>query len=208
MLFDIDGTLVDSTAVVERIWRTWATSRDIDVDEILRVCHGRRSQDTIARFLPPDRRAEATAELLRLELQDVDDVIALPGADEVLRSLAGDRWAAVTSGSRVLMESRLRAARLPIPSVLVAGEDVRDGKPDPEGYLQAAARLEKDIRRCLVIEDAPAGVEAGLASGARVLAVATTHERRALGRAEVVVPDLTACVLEHGARGLVLTAPS
>jgi hypothetical protein len=118
ILFDIDGTLVDSTAVVERIWRTWATSWDIDVAEILRVCHGRRSQDTIALFLPLDRRAEATEELAQLELQDVEDVedvVALPEADEMLRSLAAERSAAVTSGSRELMEARLGAANLAIP---------------------------------------------------------------------------------------------
>ena len=103
------------------------------------------------------------------------------------------------------MEARLDAANLPIPSVRVVGEDVSHGKPDPEGYVNAAARLEKDIQRCLVIEDAPAGLEAGLASGARVLAVATTHERQAVSRGEFVVPDLASCVLEQMAHGLVVT---
>ena len=206
ILFDIDGTLVDSTAVVERIWRTWARRRGLDAAEILRVCHGRRSQDTVAQFLPREQQAEATDELLQLELQDVEDVVALPGAAALLGSLPGDRWAAVTSGSRELMAARLGAADLPVPSVLVAGDDVSHGKPDPEGYLAAAARLEKDIRRCLVIEDAPAGLAAGLASGARLLAVTTSHEPSELTRAEVVVRNLTSCVVEHSPHGLVVTA--
>jgi sugar-phosphatase len=197
--------LVDSTAVVERIWRTWATSWDIDVAQILRVCHGRRSQDTIALFLPVGQQAVATEQLAQLELQDVEDVVAMPGADEMLRYLAADRWAAVTSGSRELMEARLDAANRRSPRswwlVRMSATATRSG-----GYVKAAARLDKDIRRCLVIEDAPTGHEAGLASGARVLAVTTTHEGPAVSRGEFVVPDLASCVLEHTARGLVVTA--
>jgi mannitol-1-/sugar-/sorbitol-6-phosphatase len=208
VLFDIDGTLVDSTAAVERAWRTWAERYCIGVSEILRVCHGRRTEDTVAMFLPDEQHAAAVAELERLELDDLADIIALPGTKSLLPLLAPDRWAAVTSGSRALMRARLAAAGLPVPGVLVAAEDVAQGKPDPEGYLRAAAGLEKDIRNCLVVEDAPAGVEAGQASGAHVLAVATSHKASKLGLADVVVPDLTACKVEHTADGLlVATVP-
>lgn len=204
ILFDVDGTLVDSTDVVTRTWRTWAARRDIDPDEILRVCHGRRTEDTVASFLPPDQRAAAVAELEELETNDMEGIVALPGAQALLPRLPSIRWAAVTSGSQTLMRRRLAAAGLPIPRVLVAAGDVATGKPDPEGYLKAAAELGYDITQCLVIEDAPAGIEAGHASGAHTLAVATSHDVNDLEHAETVIPDLTALTVEHTATGLVV----
>src|SRR5207244_3425106 len=110
-----------------------------------------------------------------LELADLDAVAALPGARDLLAALPAGRWAAVTSGGRDLMSARLRAAGLPEPDVLVAAEDVRDGKPDPGGYLLAARRLGVRADGCVVVEDSPAGVAAGRAAGARVVAVTTTH---------------------------------
>jgi sugar-phosphatase len=204
ILFDIDGTLVDSTAAVVRTWTTWAAKHGIDADEILRVCHGRRTEDTLGMFLPAEQHATAMAELERLELADLDDVRALPGTHSVLRRLPADRWAAVTSGSGELMRTRLTAAGLPIPEVLVSAEAVEAGKPDPEGYLKAAAALGRDIRRCLVVEDAPAGISAGRAAGARVLAVATSHPASELTSADAVIADLTACDLEWTPDGVVV----
>jgi sugar-phosphatase len=205
ILFDIDGTLVDSTGAVIRTWKIWAAKRGIDAAEILRVCHGRRSEDTVALFLPIDEQASATAELEGLELADLDDVIALPATQTLLRDLPADRWAAVTSGSQALMRARLAAAGLPAPRVLVAAEDVSVGKPDPEGYLKAAATLGYDIDQCLVIEDAPAGIQAGRAAGAHTLAVATSHSASDLTAADTVVRDLTACTVQRTADALVLT---
>jgi len=192
VLFDIDGTLVDSTAAVIRTWETWAATHGIDAQEILRVCHGRRTEDTLALFLPAAQHAAAVAELQQLELEDLDEVIALPGTRNLLTNLPADRWAAVTSGSRAVMQTRLTASGLPIPDVLVSAEAVDAGKPDPEGYLKAAAALGRDIGRCLVVEDAPAGIQAGRAAGAQVLAVATSHPPSELTSADAVVPDLTA----------------
>ncbi|NHC13154.1 HAD-IA family hydrolase [Motilibacter deserti] len=205
LLFDIDGTLVDSTPVVERTWRTWAGRRGLDAEEILRVCHGRRSEDTIADLLPVGERAAATVELEELELADLDDVVALPATRVLLPRLPTDRWAAVTSGSQRLMRARLAAAGLPVPAVLVGAEDVSVGKPDPEGYLKAAAALGVDVSRCLVVEDAPAGLAAGRAAGARTLGVATSHEPGALRSADVVVADLTAVSVEATTGGLAVT---
>ena len=131
ILFDIDGTLVDSTAAVGRTWRAWSAARGIDALEVLRVCHGRRSEDTVAEFLPSDQRAAAVAELERLEMADLDDVIALPATRDLLSRLPSDRWAAVTSGSQLLMRARLAAAGLPVlpsPSHIVpllVGDPVR-----------------------------------------------------------------------------------
>ena len=205
ILFDIDGTLVDSTAAVGRTWQAWSAARGIDALEILRVCHGRRSEDTVAEFLPSDQRAAAVAELERLEMADLDDVIALPATRDLLSRLPSDRWAAVTSGSQLLMRARLAAAGLPVPDVLVAAEDVRLGKPDPQGYLNAARHLGFNPRRCLVVEDAPAGLEAGRAAGAHVLGVATSHPAHDLSAAHVVVPDLAACIVEVTVEGLVIS---
>lgn len=205
ILFDIDGTLVDSTAAVIRTWTTWAAKRGIDADEILRVCHGRRTADTLAMFLPAGQHAAAIAELEQLELADLNDVSALPGTLGLVPRLPADRWAAVTSGSRELMRTRLAAAGLPIPDVLVSAEDVGAGKPHPEGYLKAAAALGRDVRRCLVVEDAPAGIEAGRAAGAQVLAVATSHPAFELTSADAVIKDLTACDLEVSPDGLILS---
>jgi mannitol-1-/sugar-/sorbitol-6-phosphatase len=205
ILFDIDGTLVDSTAAVIRTWTTWAAKHGIDADEILRVCHGRRTEDTLGMFLPAEQHATAIAELQQWELADLDEVRALPGTQSLLRRLPADRWAAVTSGSRELMRTRLTAAGLPIPDVLMSAEAVEAGKPDPEGYLKAAAALGRDIRRCLVVEDAPAGIQAGQAAGARVLAVATSHPASELTSADAVIPDLTACDVELTPDGVIVS---
>ena len=198
ILFDIDGTLVDSTGTVERTWRTWAARRGLPAEDILAVCHGRRTEDTVADFLPAEQRAGAVAELERLELDDLDEVVALPGAADLLSGLPDGRWAAVTSGSGALMRARLAAAGLPVPDVLVAAEDVSAGKPDPQGYAQAAAGLGVDVTRCLVIEDAPAGVAAGVAAGADTVAVATSHPVDELGAAHAVVADLRSLRVEVG----------
>lgn len=202
ILFDIDGTLVDSTAAVNRAWRAWAAEHEIDADEVLAVCHGRRSADTIADFLPADQVAAEAQKLEEREAGDVDGVIALPGAADLLASLPVSLWAAVTSGSQALMRARLGAAGLPVPENLIAAEDVAEGKPDPQGYRKAAEALGVDPADCLVIEDAPAGLGAGRAAGGRVLAVATSHPREeleALGReaaADAVLDDLTGLVVE------------
>jgi sugar-phosphatase len=205
ILFDVDGTLLDSTGAVERSWRTWAVTHGLDAEEILQVCHGRRTEDTIALFLPAEQRAAAVAEMEALELSDLQDVVALPATQELLPALPRDRWAAVTSGSRRLMQARLAAAGLPVPEVLVSAEDVGVGKPDPEGYVKAAAAVGYDIAQCLVVEDSPAGVRAGGAAGAPTLAVATSHSSAQLSAADAVIPDLTACAIEATADALLVT---
>jgi sugar-phosphatase len=205
ILFDIDGTLVDSTAAVERAWRSWAARRGLAAEAVLRVCHGRRTEDTVAELLPAEQRQDAVAELEQMELSDLDDVVALPATQALLSRLPGDRWAAVTSGSGALMQARLAAAGLPVPAVLVSAEDVTAGKPDPAGYRQAAQALGFDIARCLIVEDAPAGIEAGRRAGAPVLAVATSHRYSELASASVVIPDLSACTVEQDNQRLVVT---
>lgn len=202
ILFDIDGTLVDSTPAVERTWRVWADRRGLDAEAILRVCHGRRSEDTIADFLPEHEHEAAVSELEALELDDLQDVIALPMTRSLLPALPMHRWAAVTSGARALMQARLAAAGLPVPTVMVAAEDVTRGKPDPEGYLAAASALGVDPAMCLIVEDAPAGLAAARAAGAQVLAVATSHDSSLLKDADATIADLSGVAISVHEGGL------
>ena len=208
ILFDIDGTLVDSTPVVERSWRTWAQEYDVDAEAVMRVCHGRRTEDTVAEFVTPQQLAVAVARLQALELADLDGVTALPGARQLIDVLPRERWAAVTSGERALMTARLAAAQLPIPETMICAEDVAVGKPSPEGYLKAAAALGFDAAQCVVIEDAPAGIAAGLAAGAQVLAVTTTHTAHQVASADVIVADLSCLRVRSTDDGVELTTSS
>jgi mannitol-1-/sugar-/sorbitol-6-phosphatase len=191
-----------SGAAVERSWRTWAQEYHLDTDAVIRACHGRRTEDIVAQFVSPERRATAIARELALELADLDGVVALPGSHEVLNALPHGRWAAVTSGERSLMTARLDASGLPVPQILISAEDVSIGKPNPEGYLKAAAVLGFRARDCLVVEDSPAGIGAGRAAGARILAVTTTHGPAELVGADTVVTDLSCLRVEASDRGV------
>jgi sugar-phosphatase len=174
VLFDLDGVLVDSTPAVARVWAKWAAKHGFVADEVVRQAHGRPSIATI-RDLLPDADAEAeNCEVERGEIEDVDGVIPLPGALEVLRTLPQDRWTIATSCTRRLAEVRIRAAGLPLPKHMITSTDVQHGKPHPEPYLKAAQILSFAPADCIVVEDAPAGIRAGQAAGTRVLALRTT----------------------------------
>jgi sugar-phosphatase len=172
VLFDMDGTLVDSDAAVERAWRTWATEFGVDPDAALAVAHGAPAERTVRLMLPGltgDGVASAAARQLELQYDDLSDVVATRGAHGLLAGLRLP-WAVVTSADLRLAKARLGAAGIEAP-VLVTVEDVRAGKPDPEGYLRAAELLGVAARDCLVVEDAEVGVAAGRAAGARVAAL-------------------------------------
>jgi sugar-phosphatase len=174
LLFDLDGVLIDSTPAVARVWSSWALDHGFEPEEIVRRAHGRPSIATIRDLLP---NADHEAENRKVEQGEIDDVVGLvplPGARELLNSLPDDRWAIVTSCSRPLAEVRLRAAGLPVPRRLLTSNDVTNGKPAPEPYLKGAALLGFPSARCLVFEDAPAGIRAGKAAGSRVVAFRTT----------------------------------
>jgi mannitol-1-/sugar-/sorbitol-6-phosphatase len=174
ILFDMDGTLVDSTPAVEILWRTWGERHGIALSNILAVSHGRLTRDTIREVAPHlDVEAEAIA-LDNSAITLSDGIVALRGARELLDTLRADEWAVVTSAPRALAEARLRFAGLPMPACLIGNEDVRAGKPDPDGYLKAAAQLGLAPRDCIVIEDTPAGILAARAGGMAVLAIGTT----------------------------------
>ncbi|MCP2338388.1 HAD-IA family hydrolase [Actinomadura rupiterrae] len=204
VLFDVDGTLVDSTPLIERAAREWAAEYGLDADEFLSGAHGRRTSERVAEYLPADAVAEATARLDALEASRTDGISALPGAVRLLSSLDGLPWALVTSMDIGQLRVRTGVAGVPLPPVVVTAERVTRGKPDPQGYLLAARELGVDPADCVVIEDAPAGIRAGRAAGATVLAVATSHDASLLTEAHAVVPDLGQITAAPG--GLVLSA--
>ncbi|MET7680836.1 HAD-IA family hydrolase [Streptomyces sp. NPDC005423] len=194
LLFDNDGTLVSSLESVRRCWARWAAEFGIAAEEFARVeLHGRTAGEIAADLLPAARVAEAVARIEALEVADVPNggAVLLPGTRDFLDALpSAVRWAVVTSATRRLAEARLAAAGI-LPRVLVVAEDVTRGKPDPEPYLLAARRLGTDPARCVVFEDAPAGLRAGRAAGMTTVALATTHQVHELD-ADLVVRDLSA----------------
>jgi sugar-phosphatase len=190
ILFDLDGVLVDSTRSVERQWRQWAREQGIDGDKVMAVAHGVRTIEVI-RALAPHLDAEAEVRKLESrEAKDQDGVAVMPGAVELVRAIPPDRWCVVTSGTRFLATARLRLFGIPIPKVMVTADDVAHGKPDPAPYLKGAELLGFDPRQCLVIEDAPAGIQSAHAAGMKVIALGSTYPVSALGDADVVIPKL------------------
>jgi sugar-phosphatase len=177
ILFDLDGVLVDSTPAVIRVWSRWAIARGFDPNEVVRRAHGRPSIATVRDYVPHADAEAENREVERGELEDLDGVVPLPGARELLSALPPDRWTVVTSCTRRLAHTRLRAAGLPVPDRLVTCDDIKHGKPDPEPYLKGAAFLGVSAKDCVVVEDAPAGIRSGKAAGARVIGCRTTaHE--------------------------------
>jgi sugar-phosphatase len=180
MLFDLDGVLIDSTPAVARVWRRWAIERGFDPDEVVARAHGRPSLTTVREYLPHANHAAENEEVERREVEDLDGVVPLPGALDLLASLPADRWTIVTSCTRRLAEVRIRAAGLPLPAKMITSSDIDNGKPHPEPYLKGASVLGFSAADCIVLEDIPAGVRAGKAAGAKVVAFASTVSRAVL----------------------------
>ena len=187
LLFDLDGVLVDSAQCVRQICTDWAISRGLDPDHVLKWSQGRRVQDTVRAVAPHlDVDAEVAA-LVAMEAATTEGLHPVPGTHALLASLPIDAWAVVTSGARPVARLRLRHVGLPIPATLISGDDVERGKPDPEGYLAAAKALGYEPNECIVIEDAPAGLQAARAAGMRSIGIAGTFPPSALTAADVVV---------------------
>lgn len=182
LLFDMDGTLVDSAEVVEACWRRFAARHGLDAEAILAVSSGRPTIEVIEQFATPgmDPAAE-TARIEAEELDRVEGIFEVPGAKALLESLEPGRWAVVTSAPRELARRRLIAAGLPVPAVLVGADDVSAGKPDPEGYRKAAKALGAGPDEAVVFEDAEAGLLAGIASGAAAVVVGGYEGEAAAG---------------------------
>jgi sugar-phosphatase len=199
VLFDMDGTLVDSREIVERMWIEWATEHDVPVESALALAHGRRTLETMQLLAPHLATPEEAARLDALEAEQEGGETTIPGALTLLSALPPARWAIVTSAGHALARRRLASVGLPAPPVLVGADDVAAGKPSPEGYLQAAERLGVDARRCVVIEDTPAGAEAGRSAGAKVIGLATTYPT--VPHCDVLVRDLRAVQVGAAAAG-------
>ena len=176
-LFDMDGTIINSIAAAERVWAEWAHRHGLDVAAFLPTIHGKRAVETISALELPgvDPVFEAEA-LLKAEAADLDGIVAIAGAVAFLNSLPPERWAIATSAPRELALLRMKAAGVPVPNVIVAGEDVSRGKPAPDCFRLAAKRLGVDATDCLVFEDAPAGITAAEAADATVMVISATHE--------------------------------
>jgi sugar-phosphatase len=189
LLIDLDGTLIDSTAPILRAWTGFSERHGMDAEQVIRFAQGRPGRETV-RLLIPDGDYVNEADIIEeAEVTDTDGVTALPGALDILTS--GRTLAIVTSCTMKLLTARLAAAGLPEPAIKVTSDDITHGKPDPECFLLGAERLGVPPADCVVLEDAPAGITAGKASGATVIAMVSTHPAEDLGEADFVVDDLT-----------------
>ena len=205
VLFDMDGVLVSSIGSVNRCWRKWAKHYGLPNAETVQIEHGTRAVDMIAKLKPDLDVAEGLKFIEDLEIDDVADLKVLPGARVLLESLPSERWAIVTSATYRLLLGRLKAAELPVPERIISGDMVERGKPDPEPYRRGAELIHSPAADCLVVEDAPSGVGAGVAAGCRVLGVLGTHkedELRSAGASWIVrsLEDVSALMARDGLR--------
>ena len=200
VIFDMDGTLIDSTPAVDRAWAQWASEHGLTRAD-LAGNHGVPSAGVVRKVLPADRQEAAIARINELELHDLQGIVVLPGASEALAALHSAKNAIATSCTIPLANARIGAAQLVRPSVVVTADDVQRGKPAPDPFLEAAKRLGVDPTRCLVVEDAPAGLEAARAAGCFTLAVVTTTASEDL-YADAVVPNLASVKFEVTETGI------
>ena len=183
LLFDLDGVLIDSTPAVTRVWAQWAAEHGFEPETTVREAHGRPSIETIRELLPDADHEALNAVLERREIEDLNGVVPLPGAVELLTSLPPERWAIVTSCTRELARVRIQAAGLPLPPTIITSSDITNGKPHPEPYLKGASALGFDAADCIAFEDVPAGIRSARAAGARVIALRTTATESELAAA-------------------------
>jgi sugar-phosphatase len=204
ILFDLDGVLVDSAAYIEEQWRRWAAAKGLEPGPFLQFCHGRRALETIRLAAP---HLDAEAEVAAFQPDEAGDscpIEPIEGAARLLEGLPGGTWAVATSGPRRDATDRLRRAGLPSPPVLVCAEDVAQGKPSPDVYLMAAASLAVAPSECVVIEDAPAGIQAARAAGMSVVALTTTHgpDELPADACAASLASIHVALMDHGSRGV------
>jgi mannitol-1-/sugar-/sorbitol-6-phosphatase len=205
ILFDLDGVLIDSTRSVDRQWRAWAREQGVDEEKVMAIAHGVRTIEVVRAVAP---HLDAEAEVLRLESREAEDhvdVAVMPGAAELIAAIPDGRWCVVTSGTRHLATTRLRLGGLPVPGILVTADDVANGKPHPEPYLRGAELLGVRPEDCLVIEDAPAGIQSAHAGGMKVIGLSSTYPASKLDEADAVLDRLSRIhVARDGAQKLVI----
>ena len=203
VLFDLDGVLCDSTQAVDREWREWAARKGVDGDAVMAIAHGVRTIEVIRRVAPHLNAEAEAAAIENHEAHDQRGVVVMPGALELVKSIPAGRCGVVTSGSRLLAANRLRHCGLPVPDAMVTSDDVTHGKPHPEPYLKGAQLLGFAPGECLVIEDAPAGIESAQAGGMKVIGLSSTYAAEILDHADAVIRKLAAIhVSSNGTRML------
>jgi sugar-phosphatase len=190
ILFDLDGTLVESTFFIERLWQDWGMQHGVSPHRMSEVMHGRPAVEIINLVAPQLSVEEEVYALETDEISRMDGMKTYTGAKELLSGLPHGKWAIVTSGSLRVASARLNYAKLPMPQVFITADDIKAGKPAPDAYLLAAHRLQLKPADCVVVEDSPAGVRAGKAAGMRVIAVASSHPKEELHHADNVVRQL------------------
>ncbi len=206
----MDGVLISSVASANRCWRRWAAHYHVANADQVEIAHGTRAVEIMKAFRPdltPEDLVEGLRMIEDLEIADVADLKVLPGVRELLAALPPERWTIVTSATRRLLLGRLKAANLPFPTELIAGDDVVNGKPHPEPYQKGARMLGYASAACIVVEDAPAGVGSGVAAGSQVLGVLGTHTAEELygAGATFVVASLAGVTMTSDGAGLHLS---
>jgi mannitol-1-/sugar-/sorbitol-6-phosphatase len=204
ILFDMDGVLISSIGSVVRCWRRWAVRYGVPDAESYEVPHGMRAIEIVKALRPDIDPEEGLRVIEDMEMEDMAELTVLPGVKALLEGLPPERWAIVTSATRRLLLGRLVTAGLPIPERIISADMVERGKPDPEPYRRGAELLGFRPEECVVVEDAPSGVGAGIAAGCRVLGVLGTHSLDELHAASWVIPSLAGFVVTANAEGLVL----
>jgi sugar-phosphatase len=189
ILFDLDGVLLDSTRVVAAQYTRWALEHGLDPDIVMKAAHGVRTIEVVKRVAP---HLDAEAEVCKIEEREAvaDEVVRMPGALELVSSIPEGRWCVVTSGTRFLATTRMRRFGVPVPDILVTADDVTHGKPDPEPYLKGAELLKVNPAECVVVEDAPAGIQAAHAAGMKVITLPSTYPEAELYEADAIVRGL------------------
>jgi sugar-phosphatase len=208
LLFDMDGVLVDSRPAIDRVRRRWAQKVGLDEETVVALPHGQKTSDIIADLAPHLDVREEVRWLDDDEERDLEGITAIPGAAALLASLEPSEWAVVTSSGRTLAPRRLAAAGLPSPRALISGDMPARGKPAPDGYLMGAKALGLPASDCVVVEDAPAGIAAGIAAGMRVIGVATTYSSDRLRGCAGVVRDLRGITVRRAGAALTLLLQS
>jgi sugar-phosphatase len=208
LLFDMDGTVINSIASAERVWTEWAQRQGLDIAAFLPTIHGVRAIETISRLaLRGVDAAHEARELAKAEAADTDGIHPIAGAVAFLASLPPERWAIVTSSPRELALIRMTVAGIPVPAIIVTAEDVSVGKPAPDCFRLAAERLGVDARDCVAFEDAPAGIQAAEAAGATVVVITATHRHPLeVGHARIANYEGIRVVIEDS--GMLRLAPS
>lgn len=191
IIFDVDGVLIDSTAVVERHWFRFARKHGLDPERVILTAHGRPTVEAMRLLTPHLNVTEEAEQLVRRAAHDKEGLKQMDGVKTLIDSLPEGVWAVATSGSRETASFRLKFAGIPLPGVLVTSDDVDRGKPDPEAYLQASQKLGIPPDKCIVFEDSPAGIAAGREAGMRVIAVTTTHRLADVRDANFITQDLS-----------------